>query len=301
MTICNSGTLRQASISALWEKRVLRPAAFAFSPDGAYLARAGFDPGSIIDVASGIIVRKLSETSAKATTVSYSADGKRILTGSVEAARLWNAGTGRELRSFSGTYWQGSAIATLFPDGHRVLAGGGDRFTPLEKDEPPEDGPPGSISRIWDAESGREITRLRGQSREVDLVAASPDGSWLVTTNCGTLHVWSTKSGMIERRIEGAAKAIKTLLFPSGYSNTTALKQVAFASEGDQALVSDHSGQAILVDLARGRKVHSLQPPVDGKPLMVAGVALSADGRRALTGTKGYAVLWDVGSGKEIG
>src|SRR5207244_5085559 len=59
-----------------------------------------------------------------ASSVSISADGKRLLTIDNRTVRLWDADTGKELRVFEG-HTDVVRGAALSPDGTRVLSGSG--------------------------------------------------------------------------------------------------------------------------------------------------------------------------------
>ena len=78
------------------------------------------------------------------TSVAFSADGKRVLSGTLDMTlRLWDMGTGKELRRFedyAGRVWS----VAFSPDGKRALSGSCD----------------GSI-RIWDVETGKELRQVR--------------------------------------------------------------------------------------------------------------------------------------------
>src|SRR4029077_14165622 len=62
----------------------------------------------------------------RVTSVAFSPDGTRILTGSVDnTARLWDAATGTAVATLAGHTDAVRAVA-LSPDGTRVLTGSGD-------------------------------------------------------------------------------------------------------------------------------------------------------------------------------
>ncbi|MBI5708306.1 MAG: hypothetical protein HZC36_15085, partial [Armatimonadetes bacterium] len=81
----------------------------------------------------------------------YSADGRRILTSSDDkTARVWDAGTGRELMKLEGhSHVVNSAVYSA--DGRRILTSSYDK-----------------TARVWDAETGRELMKLEGHSDVVN-------------------------------------------------------------------------------------------------------------------------------------
>ena len=96
---------------------------------------------------STLLRRVLKRHSQPVATVSFSSDGKRVLTAGDETARLWDAETGEELTVLKG-HTNGVRSAAFSPDGKRVVTASWDK-----------------TARLWDAESGREIAVLRGPYR----------------------------------------------------------------------------------------------------------------------------------------
>ncbi|MDW8079616.1 MAG: hypothetical protein RMJ16_12090, partial [Thermoguttaceae bacterium] len=90
--------------------------------------------------------------------VAFSPDGSKILTGSGDGtARLWDAATGRELRTFQGHTH--SVISVAFsPDGSKVLTGSAD-----------------GTARLWSAATGEEMLQLWHLT----------DGRWVAITPKG--------------------------------------------------------------------------------------------------------------------
>lgn len=80
-------------------------------------------------------------------SVAFSADGRCIATSSFDrTAKVWDAGTGRELLTLTGhtAYLRGVAFS---PDGQRILTGSDDR-----------------TAKVWDAGTGQEVLTLKGHT-----------------------------------------------------------------------------------------------------------------------------------------
>ena len=103
---------------------------------------------------------------AGVTAVAFSPDGKRIASGGMNwRSAIWDAKTGRELRSFQG---QGGAVLALAysPDG-KVLATAGERRSPAVM--------------LWDADTGKALRQLAGHKGDVLALAFAPDGGVLAS------------------------------------------------------------------------------------------------------------------------
>src|SRR5262249_25646407 len=72
--------------------------------------------------------------------------------------RVWDIGTGREVRSFDGHHADVTSVEFL-PDGERLLSAGLDRHL-----------------RLWDIATGREVRQFDGLRGDVAGIAISPDG-----------------------------------------------------------------------------------------------------------------------------
>jgi WD40 repeat protein len=211
------------------------------------------------------------------TSVRFSADGRRIVSGSGDGTvKVWDAATGRETLSMVGPPGDILFVA-LSPDGRRLAAGGD-----------------AGRAMVWDLATGRRAFTLdAGQA--FCPVAFSPDGRRLVTAglfrwgiNIGDVKVWDAATGRQLLKIE-----------PHGVP----VQAVAFSPDGRRILAGDGyaevsgGGAAKLWDAATGRAILTLR----GHTGSVWTVAFSSDGRRLLTGgTDNTVKLWNAATGREL-
>jgi WD40 repeat protein len=187
-------------------------------------------------------------------SLAISDDGRKLLAGGVHAAVLFDVQTGKELQRLDKSGWIHSAA--LSRDATQILTGA---------DVPTEGRTP--LMRLWDAKTGQEIRRFAGPTGRIHEVAFSPDGKRCAS--CGafgdnTLRVFDTASG-------------KELF---SIPNPGPLGHGAFLPGGQQFLTTCGDGDLYLWDLRNGQKLHSFK----GHKGEVCGVAVSRDGRYALTG-----------------
>jgi len=198
--------------------------------------------------------------------VAVSPDGKYVLTGSLDnTARLWEAASGREIRSFTG-HNAGVVAVAFSPDGQYVLTGSNDQ-----------------TARLWETATGREIRSFTGHTAGLTRVAFSPDGRYVLTgSGDNTARLWETATG----------QALRTF---SGHSSL--VSAVAFSPDGQYVLTGSLDQTARIWDLATGREVRQFTGHTGG----VNAVAYSPDGRYVLTGSNDTtARLWEASTGQEV-
>jgi WD40 repeat protein len=234
----------------------------------------------------------------------FSPDGRRIATAGPEAARLWDAASGKEPPGLKGQ--NGLVYCVAFsPDGRRIATAGQDgtvRLWDAEFDKPPRvlEGHGGQVvsvafspdsrriaasclngrARLWDAESGKELAPLKGGATMS--VAFSPDGDRIATTSGNnTVQLWDAASG--EQLAAVAAGPV-------------GVHCVAFSPDGRRIVMGCHDGTARLFDAASGKQQAILIP---GHRNFIHCVAFSPDGGLIATASEdGTARLWDAASGK---
>jgi hypothetical protein len=100
------------------------------------------------DAATGAILSTLSGHSDIVMSVSFSPDGKRVLTGSRDqTARLWDVASGRELLSLKGH--RGWVVTVAFSrDGQRIVTASSD-----------------GTAKVWQADSAEEVKNWQSEER----------------------------------------------------------------------------------------------------------------------------------------
>ena len=198
--------------------------------------------------------------------VAISPDGRRVLTGGNDGARLWDVATGREVRRFLDTtdvLNHVSAVA-FSPDGDMALTASG--FQAI----------------LWDIATGREVRRFRGHTNYIESLAFSSDGSRLVTASMDdTARLWDVATGREIRRFEG---------------HTSTVLRVAFSSDGQRLVTGSLDKTARLWDIATGRELRRFEGHIEEVPA----VAISHDGGWVVTADANTVRLWDSTTGKEL-
>jgi WD40 repeat protein len=200
-----------------------------FSPDGKRLVSAGeytirpdglgrqFAEIKIWDPVSGHELCTLEgQERPMWSAVTFSPDGQFLATGHQEGrgdgiignvVHIWDANTGRKLRTFAG-HAQAVRSVAFSPDGRFLASGAG---YPADSDAPD-----GEL-KLWDAQTGRELFDVRAHSIVI-AVAFSPDGRRLFSAGGDqTIKVWDTANGKEVLTLRGHFGTVRTLAFsPNG-------------------------------------------------------------------------------------
>ncbi len=210
--------------------------------------------------------------SGRVTFAAWSPDGSRIVTVSHDrTARVWDAGTGALINSFS---HEGRVAHAAFrpPDGRQLLTAGDDRS-----------------ARLWDVETGLEVDRISwsppSAGNWADFyyhVSFSNDGRYAgLASSLSSASLWDLETG--ERtRLPAGGFVVHTVVSP----------------DSRWILTSDRmNGEATLLDLATTRSVATLQGHTGGH----YSVAFHPNSAIVLTASAdNTARLWRVPSGEQI-
>jgi WD40 repeat protein len=239
--------------------------------------------------------------------LALSPDSRYLLTRGANGAILWDAKTGRQLRTFGGHHGSVSAVA-ISPDWRHVLTGSADKTAIMSDLATGERlrvfvghsawvlslafSPDGreiltgswdNTAALWDAETGERLRVFQGHSGEVHSVALSSDGRLVLTgSQDKSAILWDAATGQRLRNFQG---------------HTEGVHSVAFSPDSRQILTGSLDKSAILWDALTGVQLRVFQ----GHLGWVYSVAFSPDGRQILTGSwDKTAVLWDAETGQKL-
>ncbi|WP_020468053.1 WD40 repeat domain-containing protein [Zavarzinella formosa] len=211
-------------------------------------------------------------------SLAFSPDGKTLYSGGADkAVNVWEAATGKLIRTLSGHDGSVTTI-TFLPDGQTVVTGADDRHI-----------------KVWEAADGRLIRTLDpDEDDDVLTVAVCPDGKQLVSTGSRevppTIKFWDPASGAVQKLLPGhtdrplhaayhpdgkllatvAGDGTIRLWDPLGFKliNTIALRtprgtisQVVFHPKGDRVATVNGNGTVTVVKLPESAKAETEPNP----------------------------------------
>ncbi|EJC99716.1 WD40 repeat-like protein [Fomitiporia mediterranea MF3/22] len=214
-------------------------------------------------------LKVLDGHSDRIQSVSFSPDGKRVVSGSGDGtARIWGVESGEVLCEFfeeNGAY---VTSVTFSPDGQRIVSGSW-----------------GGTVTIWDIESRAVISGpFEGHTAGVYAVAFSRDGTHVASASADTtIRVWDVKSGFAVHVLEG---------------HTAGICSIAFFSDGKRIVSGSRDMTIRIWDTETEQAICE---PFAGHTDEVWSVAISPDGRRIVSASRDRTVrIWDVDSGRVV-
>ncbi len=204
--------------------------AFAFAPDSATLASAGYQSSDVWlwDVPSGepqLLIPGAVE-GCSVESLAFHPQGRLLAVGGIDylatggsdgRIALWNVVARHPIR-----YFESGATALAFsPDGTRLAAATLNRTV-----------------LIWDTASGAEIATLEGHSEPVTCVAFSPDGLSLVSgSDDRSIRLWDAVSGQQRGVVELDSQ----------------VKSLAFSPDGDTLFTGNGNASCYQIEMSRLR------------------------------------------------
>ncbi|MBX9627289.1 MAG: hypothetical protein K2X82_26030 [Gemmataceae bacterium] len=219
-------------------------------------------------------LRRADPRSLGASAGVWTPDGKHVLTAgakrvdgeSVGEVRVWDAATGKAVRSFHGTattYANRAGHLAVSPDGKTVAAGG--------VVQGPNQLPGACFVEVWDWDREEPRLKLGRFTFPVSGVAFSPDGKSLVAVDlAGTLQGWEAATGKPLFRAALGRQRVWGL---------------AFHPTAPVVAVADDDGGIGFYDAATG----NARTVISGRPGGDLSAAFSPDGRMVAYGGLGRA------------
>jgi eukaryotic-like serine/threonine-protein kinase len=203
-------------------------------------------------------------------SVGFSPDGERIISAGRDGSiAVWQATSGREV--FRWQAHEGAIPCVNFlPSGRHILSGGED----------------GTI-RLWTSDTGRQKRALTGHHGAVYGFAVFPDGRRALSAGEDqTIRLWNLTTGRQSRLIGGTVAE----------RHWDAVLCVAVTADGKRAISGSRDSTARIWDIEANREERCLR----GHPGPVCAVALTSDGRHALTASCQQLRLWDMTTGEVV-
>ena len=196
-------------------------------------------------------------------SVSFSPDGKHIVSGSYDSTvRIWDAALGQAIGEPLRGHTDSVRSVSFSPDGKRIVSGSVD-----------------DTIRIWDAELREAIGEpLRGHTDSVWSVSFSPEGKRIVSGSWdGTLRIWDAESG------EAIGAPLR--------GHTSAVDSVSFSPDGKRIISGSGDKTVRIWDAGSGEAIGQ---PLRGHTSLVTSVSFSPDGKHIFSGSYDKTVrIWD--------
>jgi WD40 repeat protein/serine/threonine protein kinase len=239
--------------------------------------------------------------------VSFSEDGKRILTACGSTLSIWDAESGMKLKTMTDA--DSDILCAAFNhDATRIVSGNID----------------GAV-KLWDAATGKELTTFAGHERAVISVAINHDGTQVVSGGEDTtLRIWNIGSQEEVQILPGHSENVESVVFnrdgtriisgsrdqtikvwnvTTGEELTTLVghtgpvTSVAVGRDDTRIVSGSHDGTVRVWDVAQNRQLHELK----GHGTYVKCVAISPDGTRIVSGGNDRTLrIWDANTGYEL-
>jgi WD40 repeat protein len=151
----------------------------AFSPDGKRIVSGGDNTIKLWDATTGAELKTLSREAGSVVTVTFSHDGKRIVSGTVDGKiDLWDVMTGAKLKTMLTRAGPDPVnLVAISPDGKWVAAVNSVRTENLTTGKTYSD----NTIKLWDAVTGAKLNTMSGHTMGLYDVAFSPDGKTIAS------------------------------------------------------------------------------------------------------------------------
>jgi len=245
----------------------------ALSPDGRLLAYGAFGEVKIADAATGRELRTLKTGTSSSilgedldyiTALAFSPDGRWLATGTRHGSvSLWEVASGQERRVVG--HFSDAITTILFNPQGKWLAVSSHKGL-----------------RVWEIDSGKEITSSFGNDLFFAAIALSPDGRELAAAGMGNIVLLEAPGRRWGRALGGLSLGSES---------------IAISRDGHWLALGSSDYTIKLWDLAAGEQSRILA----GHSATVDTLAFSPDGRWLASGSFDKTIrLWEVATGHEV-
>lgn len=174
-----------------------------FSPNGQIIASASKD-GTIKlwNLEGGLL--KTIEGKKEVTSVSFSSDGRRMISSSYDdedAVKVWEVSeTGQEVRLLQSLQYQRGATKAVFsPDGKAIAAVGGEE-----------------VIKLW-SNDGKLLKTLKGHRGVISTISFSEDGRFAISGGDDkTIKIWRVDDGELLKTLKGHTGEVASVSVSGG-------------------------------------------------------------------------------------
>jgi WD40 repeat protein len=243
----------------------------AFSPDDKTLA-CGCMNGTVClwDVTTGKVIRNFKASDNSALSVTFSADGNRLLTGegsgNTGLIHIWDLATGQKLLEIS---TGGPVHCAIFFNHEKNIASCDIN----------------GLVQTWDAATGKSVMTMVGHTDTTYGLAVTPDDKRIISTSLDhTIRVWDVATGNQSLMIHVGGQIYGTALSP----------------DGSKIYTSQRNRSLLVWDINTGKQLHSFKDPLQ-LGINCGAMQISPDGKFLLAGTYSDQMrILDASTGKQL-
>ena len=267
--------------------------AIALTPDGTRLVSASDDRTlKVWDLQTGSLLLTLEGHTGIVKAVAIAPDGSHLISGAWDhTLRVWDLQTGRETQQFQ----EKTGVVTdieIAPNGRKFISAAGVSAGTDSSD----------IDRLklWDLETGAEITSLCGHTGPVDSVTITPDGQYAVSgagstvmqPSDETIRIWELETGQEVGILNGHTGPIKALAVSSDSQHLIS----AGGGRHTEGFGQTNNNVLLIWNLAQKTQLHTLRGHLDQS---IDAVAITPDGKFLISGASGIKV-WNLQTRQEV-
>lgn len=248
------------------------------SDDGKVIAAAGNRGTSLIDAASGRLIRRLSIDESDDVVSTFNAmtpTGDRVLITQNNVYQLWDAAAGKVILSLKdgvdtdstrteisndgkslATFWRDKTTVRVFDTQTGVLRGsiksGASAiqdFAFLKDSQYLATTSKDRVIRIWNTKDGTQVKSLATSSEAPIAFDVSPSGQHLFAVGATTAQLWEIDSGRLVLNVKGNFDNPDHTFTPA----------TAFSSDGSRFYLEDRSGVGRVFGTRDGKQTASLK------------------------------------------